>query len=166
VLKNLQTKNPNLIISFTVPVDPDGMNAESITMMKDAAAQGVKIHSANIMTMYFGPKFNTTMSMLEMCTASANKAHEQTTEIDPSIQIGLCPMIGHNGEMHEDFTVDDAKQLADWGQKQPWICSLSFWCSNRDATNATKKNGNTDSGVPQEPWAFSKAFQTFASPAR
>ena len=74
VIKNLQAKNPALIISFTVPVDPDGMNAESIKMMTDAAAQGVKIHSANVMTMFFGPKFNKTMTMMQMCTASANKA--------------------------------------------------------------------------------------------
>ncbi len=162
-IKNLQAKYPGLVVSFTVPVDPDGMNAESIKMMTDAKEQGVKIHSANIMTMYFGPKFNKKMSMVEMCTASANKAHEQTTAIDPAIQIGLCPMIGHNGEMKEDFTVDDAKQLADWSLKQPWICSLSFWCSNRDAKAAAKKNGNTESGVTQQPWDFSKAFQAFAA---
>lgn len=159
VIKNLQAKNPNLIVSFTVPVDPDGMNAESVTMMNDAKQQGVKIHSANIMTMYFGPKFNKKMSMLEMCTASANKAREQTTAIDPAIQIGLCPMIGHNEQMKEDFTVDDAKNLTDWAIKQPWICSQSFWCSNRDAGKAKKKNGNTDSGLPQEPWAFTNAMK-------
>ena len=78
VIKNLQDKNPKLIVSFTVPVDPEGMNEESVKMMNDAKQQGVKIHSANIMTMYFGPKFNKTMSMLEMCTASANKAPAPT----------------------------------------------------------------------------------------
>ena len=163
VIKNLQAKNPNLIISFTVPVDPDGMNDNSIKMITDAVNTGVKVHSANIMTMYFGPKFNKKMSMVEMCTASANKAKEQLAAIDPSIQVGLCPMIGHNGDMHEDFTVEDARQLAEWAGKQPWICSLSFWCSNRDGTDAKNKNGNTDSGLPQEPWAFSKAFQPFAT---
>ncbi len=163
VIKNLQAKNPALIISFTVPVDPDGMNAESIKMMTDAAAQGVKIHSANVMTMFFGPKFNKTMTMMQMCTASANKAHEQTTAIDPGIQIGLCPMIGHNEDMHEDFTVDDANKLADWASKTPWVCSCSFWCSNRDATMAKHKDGNTDSGVEQKPWDFTKAFQPFAA---
>jgi hypothetical protein len=101
--------------------------------------------------------------MLEMCTASANKAREQTTAIDPAVQIGLCPMIGHNGEMKEDFTVDDAKNLTDWAIKQPWICSQSFWCSNRDAGKAKNKNGNTDSGVPQEPWAFTKAMQAITN---
>ena len=92
-----------LIVSFTVPVDPDGMNEESVKMMNDAKEQGVKIHSANIMTMYFGPKFNKTMSMLQMCTASANKAREQTTAIDAATQIGLCPMIGHNGQYSMPF---------------------------------------------------------------
>jgi hypothetical protein len=163
VIKNLQNKNPNLIVSFTVPVDPDGMNEESVKMMNDAKEQGVTIHSANIMTMYFGPKFNKTMSMFEMCTASANKAREQSGAIDSAIQVGLCPMIGHNGEMHEDFTVDDAKNLTEWAIKQPWICSQSFWCSNRDAGKPKTKNGNTDSGVPQEPWEFTKAMMTITN---
>lgn len=162
-IKNLQAKYPNLIVSFTVPVDPNGMNEESVKMMSDAKSQGVKVHSANVMTMYFGPKFNKKMNMIEMCTASADKAHEQTTAIDPAIQVGLCPMIGHNEDMHEDFTVSDAKQLADWAGKQPWICSMSFWCSNRDAGPSKKKDGNTESGLPQQPWDFSKAFQTFAA---
>jgi hypothetical protein len=164
-IKNLQTKNPALIISFTIPVDPEGIRDDPRKMIADAVTQGVKVHSANIMTMYFGAKFNKTMSMLQMCTASAEKAHEQMAAIDPVMQIGLCPMIGRNGAMHEDFTVDDAKQLAAWAGKQPWVCSLSFWCSNRDVGNAKKNNGNTDSGLKQEPWAFTKAFQTFASPA-
>jgi chitinase len=162
VIKKLQVKHPGLIVSFTVPVVPDGMNPNSIKMITDAHKQGVKIHSANIMTMFFGEKYNQKMSMLQMCTASANKAHEQTQAIDPQIQIGLCPLIGYNGaeKFQETFSVDDARKLQEWASKTDWICSLSFWCVNRDAATG-KKGGNTDSGVKQERFAFTKAFQPF-----
>jgi hypothetical protein len=160
VIKNLQAKYPGLIVTFTVPVDPDGMNRESIKMMQDAKDQGVKIHAANIMTMYFGPRFNTKMSMLDMCTASAIKAHEQAQAIDPAIQISLCPMIGHNGSMKEDFTVDDAKKLTEWAQKQSWVSGTTFWCSNRDAQEG-KSNGNTRSGLDAKPWDFTNAMKSF-----
>jgi hypothetical protein len=58
-------------------------------------------------------------------------------------------MIGYNEQTKEDFTVADAKSMNEWASKQPWVCSIGFWCSNRDALKG-KKNGNTRSGrAPQ-----------------
>jgi hypothetical protein len=159
VIKRLQDKYPSLRISFTIPVDPDGIPDSAIKMMFDAKAKGVRIHSANIMTMYFGKKFDRKMSMMEMCTASATKAHEQTQAIDPAIKISLCPMVGDN-EQKEVFTVSDAKALTEWATGQPWISNLTFWCSNRDAMKG-KKNGNTNSGIEQKKWEFTEAMKGF-----
>jgi hypothetical protein len=89
VIAQLQSKNPGLRVSFTIPVDPDGITSTSTKMLTDAKSHGVKTYSANVMTMYFGPKFNKKMSMMEMCIASALKAHEQTIAIDPEMKIGL-----------------------------------------------------------------------------
>jgi hypothetical protein len=158
VLAKLQANNPGLIISYTLPVNPDGISQDSRKMLTDAKAKGIKVRSANIMTMYFGKKFTEGGAKLsDLSIASANKAYEQTQAIDPAIQIGLCPDIGNNGE-GEIFTLQDAQELKDWAIDKPWIFSLSFWCSNRDS-GKPGKNGNTRSGVQQEPWAFSKIFQ-------
>jgi hypothetical protein len=51
--------------------------------------------------------------------------------------------------------------MKDWAVTQPWICSLSFWSSNRDKPGNPKTDHG--SGIAQEPWDFTKAFQTFAS---
>ena len=164
VLARLQAKNPGLIISFTVPVDPDGIPSSALKMMKDARAQGVKIYSANVMTMDYGKHFSGGKKMSDVSIASALKAHEQCVEIDPAMRIGLTPMIGVNDEPGEIFTLDDAHALKAWADQQPWICSLSFWACNRDAGKMSKKgNDNDTSGIPQKPWDFTSTFQPFTT---
>jgi hypothetical protein len=162
-LAELQKKNPGLMISLTLPVDPNGVSKHSLDMMKDAAAKGVKIKSANVMTMYFGPTFTKDRSMSDLCIASAKKAYAQCQKIDPAIEIGITPMIGKGGERGSElFSVEDAKAVRDWASQNSWVCSLSFWCVNRDSGKPSKKaDGNTASGVQQQPWDYSKALIQF-----
>src|SRR5215469_10146775 len=163
-LASLQAKNPGLIISYTLPVDPNGISTESQNLLADAVAKGVKVHSANVMTMDFGPHFTKGKKMSDVSIASALKAHEQCQAIDTSINIGLTAMIGQNDERGEIFTQDDARALLGWAQAQPWICSLSFWASNRDIGKPGKhKNGNTTSGIEQKPWDFTSIFKSFTT---
>ena len=165
VLAKLQTKNPGLIISYTLPVDPNGFTRGTKELLADAKAKGVKVHSANFMTMYFGANFTTGKKMTEVSIASALKAHEQCQAIDPAIQIGLTALIGRNDQISgEVFTQDDARALKEWADGQPWVCSLSFWASNRDAGGDGKeKRGNTSSGIEQKPWDFTLIFKSFTT---
>jgi chitinase len=161
-LAELQARNPGLIISYTLPVDPNGISTESRSLLADAVTKGLKVHSANIMTMDFGAHFSKGKKMSDVSLASALKAHEQCRAISPEIQIGLTPMIGQNDERSEVFTQDDARALKEWAEEQPWICSLSFWAVNRDTGHLAKdKTGNDTSGVPQKPWEFTEIFEPF-----
>src|SRR6185312_8139644 len=109
VLANLQKKNPGLIISYTLPVDPNGLSKESLDLLADAKAKGVKVHSANIMVMYFGKTFiGKGKSEGELGVESANAAYAQLQKIYPQIQIGLCPCLGQNGSRDEVFGLEDA----------------------------------------------------------
>jgi hypothetical protein len=161
-LAGLQAANPGLIISYTLPVDPDGIPKDSQALLIGARDQGVKVHSANVMTMDFGRDFSDGKKMSDVSIASALKAYEQCQAIDPQIKIGLTPDIGQNDVKTEVFSLADAKALMDWGKKKPWVCSVSFWCSNRDSGDP--KAWDHGSGVPQTPWAFTKAFQKFSRP--
>jgi hypothetical protein len=164
VLASLQAKNPGLIISYTLPVDPDGISSVSQALLAEAKSKGVKVYSANMMTMDYGSHFSNGKKMSDVSIASALKAHEQCQAIDPAIKIGLTAMIGQNDERGEIFTQDDAKSLIAWAQAQPWVCSVSFWASNRDAGKPGKqKNGNTTSGVEQKPWDFTVIFKSFTT---
>jgi len=161
-LAGLQKKNPGLIISYTLPVDPDGISQNSQNVLADAKADGVAVHSANIMVMYFGKHFlEGGKTEAAVGIESANKAHEQTLAIDPTIQIGLCPCIGTNGSKKEIFNQDDAKVLRGFADKTDWVCSLSFWSMNRDRDSG--KGGDQNAEIPQKPWDFAEAFRSFTT---
>ena len=179
VLANLQKKNPGLIISYTLPVDPDGISEASRALLADAKAKGVKVHSANIMVMYFGKRFiNKGKSEGELGIESAKAAYAQLQKIDPPIQVGLCPCLGPNGSSSgEFFGIEDAKTLKAFADQTPWVCSLHYWSINDDAahphrqrkvTSATNDVGvvtSTTNSVmaPSEfqPWAFANIFKSF-----
>ncbi len=164
VLAKLQMKNPGLIITYTLPVDPDGISDESQQLLTDAKIKGIKVHSVNLMTMDFGAHFSKGKRMSDVSIASAIKAHEQCQSIDPAIQIGLTAMIGQNDEPGEIFSQEDARALTKWAEAQPWICSLSFWAINRDAGKSGKKGSDNDtSGIEQKPWEFTLIFKPFTT---
>ncbi len=164
VLANLQAKNPGLIISYTLPVDPNGIPKSARLLLADAKAQGVKVYSANVMTMDYGRHFSKDKKMSDIAIASALKAREQCLTIDPAIQIGLTPMIGNNDVRGEVFTQTDAQELKAWADTQPWICSLSFWSCNRDNGKHTdKQDDNNASGIKQAPWDFMLIFKPFTT---
>lgn len=180
VLADLQKKNPGLIISYTLPVDPNGLSEKSLALLADAVKKGVKVHSANIMVMYFGKEFvGKGKSEGELGVESANKAYEQLQKVDPAIQVGLCPCLGENGSKNEVFTLDDAKILKAFADKTPWVCSLHYWSINDDAAKPRKKRAVTSTtnevGVvtystnrvavssENQSWAFAKIFQPFTT---
>jgi len=167
VLARLQKKNPGLIISYTLPVDPDGLSDASLALLGDAVKSGVKVHSANLMVMFFGEKFiHKGKSEGELGVDSANQAYQQLQRIDPTIQVGLCPCLGENGSPAEIFTLDDAKTLKAFADKTPWVCSLHYWSINDDVPRHHQGEGATNK-LPapdnRQSWAFAKIFQPFTT---
>ena len=158
-IAGLQKRNPGVRVTFTLPVDPNGISRQAQSMLADAKAKGVTVYSANIMVMDFGARFSKDKKMSEVAIASALRTREQLEKIDPTIQVGLCPMIGQNDVKEEVFTPDDAKALRDWSTGQPWVCSFSFWSSNRDTGKPGRREGTTRSGIDQKPWEFTTIFK-------
>lgn len=162
-IARLQEQHPGLRITYTLPVDPDGISEASQNLLADAKAKGVKVYSANIMVMDYGARFSDGKKMCEVSIASALKAREQCQKIDPGLLLGLTPDIGQNDVKSEVFSLEDAQRLVAWGSSQPWVCSVSFWDSNRDAADTSRRHGDTHSGIEQKPWDFTKIFQEFAA---
>jgi len=180
VLASLQKKNPGLIISYTLPVDPNGLSEASRDLLADAVKKSVKVHSANIMVMYFGKDFiNKGKSEGELGVESANAAYAQLQKIDPSIQVGLCPCLGQNGSKDEVFGIDDASIIKAFADKTPWVCSLHYWSINDDAARPRRKRSivatTNNVGVVTtttnlvmtpsalQPFAFAKIFESFTA---
>lgn len=167
VLAELQKKNPGLRISYTLPVDPNGLSEASQRLLTDAKAKGVQVYSANIMVMYFGKAFiNKGKSEGQLGIDSANAAYAQIQRIDPSIKVGLCPCLENNGSNDEVFTVEDAKVLKSFADQTAWVCSLHYWSINDDAAKPRKRSNATPAtqpAPPREPWAFANVFKSFTS---
>jgi hypothetical protein len=164
VLASLQRKNSGLVVSYTLPVDPNGISQASRDLLADAKAKGVTVHSANIMVMFFGADFlRGGKKEADVAIASANKAREQISSIDPNVLIGLCPCIGTNGSREEIFNLDDARVLRAFADKTDWVCSLSYWSMNRDSEK--NRGEDTSSDLPLPSWAFANTFKSFTSPA-
>lgn len=161
-LATLQKANPGLRISYTLPVDPNGISKASLKLLQDAKSKGVKVYSVNIMVMDFGSRFSSGKKMSDVSIASALKAREQCAQIDPAILLGLTPDIGQNDVKTEVFSLEDAAALESWAAGQPWVVSVSFWDSNRDSADTSRRHGDTSSGIEQKPWAFTRIFQRFA----
>ena len=168
VLAKLQKGNKGLRISYTLPVSPDGIGRDSQHLLTDSKAKGVNVFCANVMTMYFGPRFSRGKKMSDVSFASALKAYEQCQTIDPQIKIGMTPLIGLNRQMDENFTLDDARAMLNWSTEHPWICSLSFWSSDRDSGRRQGGRSNGPATAPatapaQEPWAYTNVFKQFTA---
>ncbi len=169
-LAGLQKKNPGLRISYTLPIDPDGLLDSSKDLLADAVKKGVKVHSVDLMVMWFGKKFiNKGKSEGQLGVDSANTAHEQLQKIDPAIRIGLCACLGRMGSPDEIFTMDDAKIIKGFADKTPWICSLHFWSINDDA-GRRRRNGRAANSARAgaenrpRPWEFAQLFKSFTMP--
>lgn len=158
----LQRKNPGLRISYTLPVDPDGISGASQTLLADAKARNVKVFSVNLMVMDYGENFSRGKKMSDVSIVSALKAREQCEKIDPAMRLGLTPDIGQNDVKSEIFSLADAQALESWAETQSWVGTVSFWSSNRDSGDTSGRHGDTSSGVAQRPWAFTQIFQRFA----
>jgi len=156
-LADLQKKNPGLMISYTLPVDPHGLSQESLDLLTDAHAKGLAVRAVNIMVMYFGKEFiGKGKSEGELGIESANVAYRQIQGIDPAMKISLCPCLGRNGSRAEVFTLADAKTLRSFADKTPWVSQLTYWCINDDA------RGKAAAG---RPYAFADLFKSFESGA-
>jgi hypothetical protein len=174
-LAGLQKKNPGLVVSYTLPINPDGLSRESRELLIDARTKGVKVHSVDIMVMFFGRRFiNHGKSEGQLGIESALKAREQLQEIDPGVEVGLCPCLGRNGSRDEVFTLDDAKTLMAFAVKTPWVGSLHYWSINDDAAPRGRRRASaaaansagvtTDAAAASlQPFDFANVFKSFTT---
>ncbi|MER6269600.1 cellulose binding domain-containing protein [Streptomyces sp900105755] len=163
-IAKLQAAHPNLDVSFTLPVMPEGLTQDGVNLLSDAKANGVKISAVNIMAMDYGASYNGDMGTYAIQAATATQAQiKSVLGLSDSAAwkaVAVTPMIGVNDVSSEVFKVDDATQLVDFA-KSKGIGWLSMWSATRDqqcAGGAKSTADATCSSVTQDKYAFSKAF--------
>lgn len=133
----LQKKRPDISISFTVPVEANGLETITKSMLLGAKSAGVRIGTVNVMAMYFTTK-KTDM------VAAAMKALEASKSFITGLgaTAGVTPQIGKNPDKpytHEEFTVSNATALVSAAKKDATISLLSFWSVDKDRGGAFSK---------------------------
>jgi chitinase len=161
-LAALKTANPRLQISYTLPVETNGLSQGGLDLLKNAAAHNLGVDLVSIMTMDYGGAADPKQMGPHAISATGGTI-AQLRALGMQPQIGLIPMIGLNDNKPEAFTLSDAKLIADWAQTNPAIVRMSMWSVGRDqpCPNGAAVVGNACSGIPQEPYAYSKILGTF-----
>ena len=155
-------------ISLTLPVLPQGLPSDELTVIRSAVNAGVTLSVINVMAMDFGdgPAPSPAGKMGQYAIDSGVNTEAQLAAIFPKAtpaqlwaMIGITPMIGINDLQNEIFGTADAVQLAAWGKAQG-IGRLAMWSTHRDAqcSGGAAQLSDYCSGVTQTPWAFSKAL--------
>ncbi|MEU9665189.1 cellulose binding domain-containing protein [Streptomyces bobili] len=162
-IATLQRQHPGLDVSFTLPVMPEGLTQDGVSLLADAKANGVRITTVNIMAMDYGPAYSGDMGTYAEQAATATQAQVKSvlglSDSAAWKTVSVTPMIGVNDVVSEIFTVEDATQLAAFAEARG-LGWLSMWSATRDKQCPSPKNtaDATCSSVTQAPNAFTKAF--------
>ena len=158
----IQQQYPQLKISFTLPVMPDGLVSAGSHVIQRAKTNGLSNYLVNVMAMDYGSSFTAkTMGAyaIDAATATFNQLKAlYPTQSDTVLwqRIGVTPMIGLNDTIPLDFTLTDAAALKQFAIQKN-IGLVSFWSINRDNACAITYGSNTCSS--QDP-KTGKANQT------
>jgi chitinase len=156
-LANLQTQyaaaGKTLQVDYTLPVNPTGLESNSLSLLNNAKSHNLNVSAVNIMTMDYGPA----MDMGQAAIQAANALHSQLGQIwntKSSAQLwameGNTPMIGVNDTSAEVFTTQDASELESFAASNG-IQLLAFWSLGRDNSGS--------SGTSQSNYQFTNTFK-------
>jgi len=166
-IAKLQQQHPDLDVSYTLPVMPEGLTQDGVNLLSNAKSNGVKINTVNIMAMDYGPAYSGNMGTYSQQAATATQAQVKSvlglSDAAAWKAVAVTPMIGVNDVSSEVFTVEDANGLAAFAEAKG-LGGLSMWSATRDKQcpgGAKPSADATCSSVVQDPSAFTKAFSAF-----
>ncbi|MEV0637043.1 cellulose binding domain-containing protein [Streptomyces sp. NPDC050619] len=166
-IAKLQQLHPDLDVSFTLPVMPEGLTQDGVNLLADAESNGVRIDTVNIMAMDYGASYSGDMGTYAEQAATATQAQiKGVLGLSDSAAwqaVAVTPMIGVNDVASEIFKIDDAAQLVDFAESKG-LGRLSMWSATRDkqcAGGAKPTADATCSSIVQDPFAFTKAFGAY-----
>jgi cellulose synthase/poly-beta-1,6-N-acetylglucosamine synthase-like glycosyltransferase/chitodextrinase len=172
-IASLEKSDPALNVWLTLPVQPNGLQADAISVIESMLRARVSIAGINAMTMDFTAPPAAGSTMAASAEDALNATAGQLESIYPSYGIHLSPqqtwqrlgatvMIGQNDVQGENFTVSDASTLLGFASANH-LGRVSLWSINRDSPCGTSfpETGllsNTCSGTAQSGLQFSQLF--------
>src|SRR5205085_4535729 len=160
----LKKNNPNLIISFTLPVLPTGLDHNGIAVMSNAKANNLDVNVVNVMSMDFGESFSTNTMGNSIIQCAQNTYYQMQSLGLSNIKIGNTPMIGVQDQADLIVYPSDFQQVVSFSQNVPWMRMLAFWSVNRDnfSQGVLHWASSTSSGVQQTLYQFTSIGHQFS----
>lgn len=155
--------------SYTLPTSTHGLEANGLAVLKNAVDNGARLDVVNLMT--FDYYDGATHDMAADTKTAATGLHDQLAALFPKkspaklwSMIGVIEMPGIDDYGPEEtFTTEDAVAVERWAEARK-INTLSFWALQRDNGGCPGTGGSDScSGIAQDTWAFSHAFEPFTS---
>jgi chitinase len=159
-LAALQTANPGLIVSYTLPVGTGGLESNSMSLLENAQVHGLNVNVVNIMTMDYGIGVT---DMGQAAISASNGTISQLQSIGMPSNLGITPMIGINDTAPETFTLSNASAVRSYADSNSRVTRMSFWSVGRDqqCSQTTTSASDNCSGVTQSMWQFAHIDTSF-----
>jgi len=160
-----------LTVSYTLPTARNGLTSDSLFVLQNAVANGVRIDYVTPMVFDYYDRAGTDMG--DSAISAVTGLHGQLQTLLPaktSAQIwALEGAIIMNGlddypRRTESTSVQDAQQLRTFAGANG-MTVLSMWAIQRDHGGCDGVTGaNNCSGIPQADWEFTNALKGFTGP--
>jgi chitinase len=162
-LQQIQKNHPNLTISFTLPVMPEGLTSSGQDIVKQAKTANL-IYSVNIMAMDYGPAYANDMGQYAIQAATnlwtfLQSLYPQQSDAALWQMVEVTPMIGVNDVSIEQFSLANVDTLRNFA-RQKNMGGLSLWSVNRDYSCADSWTNPICSGnnLQTAAYEFSRRF--------
>ncbi|MDQ2837901.1 MAG: chitinase [Actinomycetota bacterium] len=165
-IAGLESANPNLKISYTLPVMPTALTQDGINLLKNAVTNHARVDVVNMMTMDYGSANS------DMATAATSAATALVSQLGGIFSgksaaqlwamVGITPMIGQNDSQGELFSLANAQSVLSFANAHG-LTELSFWSAGRDNGGCPGQSyaSPSCSGVSQAQWAYTNTFKAF-----
>jgi chitinase len=132
-IRALQVANPNLRVSYTLPVNPTGLDGNGVNLLSNARANGVRVDVVNVMAMDYG---SCGIDMGSAAVNAANGTRNQIANLGMASSVGVTPMSDTNDTTCEVFTTGNSHTLINFAQANNFVRLLAYWSVDRDASHA------------------------------
>jgi Glycosyl hydrolases family 18 len=160
----------SLQISYTLPVEPAGLEADGLHVLRNAVRNGTRVDVVNIMTFDYYDGVTTDMGAAAI--SAARGLHRQLHALYPHRSSRrlwamegntILPGIDDYPRKTEVTTLADAAGLLRFA-RSVGISTISMWAIERDNGACPGRiDSNTCSGIVQPDWAFSHLLEPFTA---
>jgi len=157
-----------LQISYTLPVEPAGLESNGLAVLQNAVANNARVDVVNILTFDYYDRVTTQMGAAaisaaqglhaQLATLYPGKTSEQLWAMEGNT---ILPGIDDYPKKTEVTFVADAQQLLSFAQANG-IGTLSMWASQRDNGGCPgARDKNNCSGIVQNTWDFTHVLSPY-----